>query len=179
MERSSSSTRSTINKLKASKKSYRERFSEHKEISIKLGAADKSVRKARQTLVENFDSWFAIATGEALFDGAKDVTNDDRLDEGEMFEKMEMERVMDEDPAAASITKKRLPPPRRKKNGMKTTNDGWRSFGNGEPCLMTVYLDDTDFTGISYNANYLKWMERARADVSIQSERCSVVSNYR
>ena len=29
---------------------------------------------------------------------------------------------------------------------------------------MTVYLDDTDFTGISYNANYLKWMERARAD---------------
>ena len=66
--------------------------------------------------------------------------------------------------AAAPITKKRLPPPRRKKNGMKTTNDGWRSFGNGEPCLMTVYLDDTDFTGISYNANYLKWMERARAD---------------
>ena len=29
---------------------------------------------------------------------------------------------------------------------------------------MTVYLDDTDFTGICYNSNYLKWMERARAN---------------
>ena len=108
-----------INKLKASKKSYRERFSEHKEISIKLGAADKSVRKARQTLVENFDSWFAIATGEALFDGAKDVTNDDRLDEGEMFEKMEMERVMDEDPESVAffMAQKQRSKSRRKDHG--------------------------------------------------------------
>ncbi len=62
--------------------------------------------------------------------------------------------------AKMEVTKKRLPPP-RKKNG---NNDGWCLFGNEKPCLMTVYLDDTDFTGISYNANYLKWMERARAD---------------
>lgn len=59
------------------------------------------------------------------------------------------------------VQKKRLPPPRKNKHNK---DDGWCSFGNGKPCLMTVYLDDTDFTGISYNANYLKWMERARAD---------------
>ena len=108
-----------INSLKQAKKSYRERFAEHKEISIKLGAADKAVRTARQTLVGNFESWFAVATGEALLDGAKDVTNDDRLDEGEMFEKMEMERVMDEDPESVAffMAQKQRSKSRRKDHG--------------------------------------------------------------
>eukprot|EP00940_MAST-03C_sp_MAST-3C-sp2_P002561 g2561.t1 len=30
---------------------------------------------------------------------------------------------------------------------------------------MTCYLDDTDFTGVCYYANYLRWMERARAEI--------------
>ena len=30
---------------------------------------------------------------------------------------------------------------------------------------MKCYLDDTDFTGVCYYANYLKWMERARAEI--------------
>ena len=69
--------------------------------------------------MDNFDSWFAVATGEALLDGAKDVTNDDRLDEGEMFEKMEMERVMDEDPESVAffMAQKQRSKSRRKDNG--------------------------------------------------------------
>ena len=66
--------------------------------------------------------------------------------------------------AAAAVPRKRLPPPRKKVGGGRAEDDSWRSFGDGLPWLMTVYLDDTDFTNISYNANYLKWMERARAD---------------
>ena len=108
-----------MNQLKATKKSYRDLFTEHKEISVKLGGADKAVRTARQTLVTQFDNWFAVATGEALLDGAKDVTNDDRLDEGEMFEKMEMERVMDEDPESVAffMAQKQRSKSRRKDHG--------------------------------------------------------------
>lgn len=64
--------------------------------------------------------------------------------------------------------RKRLPPPRRKNNnaGGGAAAQGWKVFGAevDSQCVMTVYLDDTDFTGICYNSNYLKWMERARAN---------------
>ena len=77
------------------------------------------MKTARQTLVANFDKWFAVVTGEALLDGAKDVTNDDRLDEGEMFEKMEMERIMDEDPESVAffMAQKQRSKSRRKDHG--------------------------------------------------------------
>ena len=103
----------------ATKKMYRNLFSEHKEISLKLSSADKAVKSSRQKLVTKFDNWFAVVTGEALLDGAKDVTNDDRLDEGEMFEKMEMERVMDEDPESFAFFKaqKQRSKSRRKDHG--------------------------------------------------------------
>ena len=86
---------------------------------MKLNSSDKAVRVARQSLVTNFDRWFAVATGEALLDGAKDLTNDDRLDEGEMFEKMEMERVMDEDPESVAffMAQKNLGKAKRKDHG--------------------------------------------------------------
>ena len=108
-----------MNQLKDAKRGYRERFAEHKEISMKLNSSDKAVRVARQSLVTNFDRWFAVATGEALLDGAKDLTNDDRLDEGEMFEKMEMERVMDEDPESVAffMAQKNLGKAKRKDHG--------------------------------------------------------------
>ncbi len=108
-----------LSELQRTKRAYRSLFSEHKDISIKLSAADRSVRSARTTLVDQFDRWFAVATGEALLDGAKDVTNDDRLDEGEMFEKMEMERVMDEDPESMAffMAQKQRSKSRRKDHG--------------------------------------------------------------
>jgi kinesin family protein 6/9 len=108
-----------LSELQQTKRAYRSLFSEHKDIAIKLSAADRSVRSARTTLVDQFDRWFAVATGEALLDGAKDVTNDDRLDEGEMFEKMEMERVMDEDPESVAffMAQKQRSKSRRKDHG--------------------------------------------------------------
>ena len=67
------------------------------------------------------------------------------------------------------VARKRLPPPRRNKvgpSGDGGTAGGWRLFGSAaaSQTVLTVYLDDTDFTGICYNSNYLKWMERARAN---------------
>ena len=59
-----------------------------------------------------------MATGEALR-WCKDVTNDDRLDEGEMFEKMEMERVMDEDPESVAFF---MAQKKRSKSSEKTTD---------------------------------------------------------
>eukprot|EP00946_MAST-07B_sp_MAST-7B-sp1_P005220 g5220.t1 len=108
-----------LSELQRTKRAYRSLFSEHKDIAIKLSAADRSVRAARTALVDQFDRWFAVATGEALLDGAKDVTNDDRLDEGEMFEKMEMERVMDEDPESVAffMAQKKRSKSRRKDHG--------------------------------------------------------------
>ena len=62
--------------------------------------------------------------------------------------------------------RRRLPPPRRKNKSASAAARGWKVFGAeaDAQCVMTVYLDDTDFTGICYNSNYLKWMERARAN---------------
>lgn len=84
-----------------------------------MSSSDKAVKTSRQKLVTKFDNWFAVVTGEALLDGAKDVTNDDRLDEGEMFEKMEMERVMDEDPESVAffMAQKNLGKAKRKDHG--------------------------------------------------------------
>ncbi len=70
------------------------------------------------------------------------------------------------------VARKRLPPPRRRNKGgadgaaVNGAADGWRLFGSAaaSQTVLTVYLDDTDFTGICYNSNYLKWMERARAN---------------
>jgi acyl-CoA thioester hydrolase len=30
---------------------------------------------------------------------------------------------------------------------------------------LRVYFEDTDFSGVAYHANYLRWMERARSDL--------------
>lgn len=69
--------------------------------------------------------------------------------------------------SAARKPRRRLPPPRKNKGAGRSLEDqGWKIFGSKQDsqCVMTVYLDDTDFTGICYNGNYLKWMERARAN---------------
>lgn len=62
--------------------------------------------------------------------------------------------------------KKQLPPPKPRK-----AQQQWQPFGTevsttgrSSQMIQTVYLDDTDFTGICYNSNYLVWMERARAN---------------
>ena len=36
--------------------------------------------------------------------------------------------------------------------------------GGGHILPIRVYFEDTDFTGLVYHANYLKWIERGRSD---------------
>ena len=101
------------------KRSYRSIFADYKDVAMRLSGADKAVQQARSNLVDAFDQWYAMATGETMLDAAKDVTNDDRLDEGEMFEKMEMERVMDDDPESVAffLAQKQRSKARRKDHG--------------------------------------------------------------
>jgi acyl-CoA thioester hydrolase len=51
-----------------------------------------------------------------------------------------------------------------------TTNDKWpdlagRLVAGGHVLPVRVYFEDTDFSGVVYHANYLKFMERARSDM--------------
>jgi acyl-CoA thioester hydrolase len=51
-----------------------------------------------------------------------------------------------------------------------TTNEKWpdlagRLGGGGHVLPVRVYFEDTDFSGVVYHANYLKFMERARSDM--------------
>ena len=62
---------------------------------------------------------------------------------------------------ATSTTKKRLPLPSSRR---KLPSDD-ASFLSNSSVWMKCYLDDTDFTGVCYYANYLKWCERARAEI--------------
>jgi acyl-CoA thioester hydrolase len=50
------------------------------------------------------------------------------------------------------------------------TSEKWpdlagRLVGGGHVLPVRVYFEDTDFSGVVYHANYLKFMERARSDM--------------
>eukprot|EP00949_MAST-11_sp_MAST-11-sp1_P004639 g4639.t1 len=83
------------------KRSYRAKFAGYKEQQLELSALDREVQATRSSLVDQFNRWFADATGESLLDSAN--VGDDRLDEGEMFDKMEIERVLEDDPESVAF----------------------------------------------------------------------------
>jgi acyl-CoA thioester hydrolase len=50
------------------------------------------------------------------------------------------------------------------------TNEKWpdlagRLVGGGHVLPVRIYFEDTDFSGVVYHANYLKFMERGRSDM--------------
>jgi len=42
---------------------------------------------------------------------------------------------------------------------------GGRFVGREHRLGVRVYFEDTDFSGVAYHANYLRWMERGRSDM--------------
>jgi acyl-CoA thioester hydrolase len=53
---------------------------------------------------------------------------------------------------------------------MMTRAEGWPDLGGrltprGHLLAVRIYFEDTDFTGMVYHANFLKFMERARSDM--------------
>jgi len=56
------------------------------------------------------------------------------------------------------------------KQGGRTLTDAWpdlagRLTPRGHLLAVRVYFEDTDFSGVVYHANFLKFMERARSDM--------------
>ena len=105
------------------KRNYRKNFNVLKELRINIEQLTRQVQAKRAELVRSFDEWYATATGEDLNEG-KDGKSDDRMDEGEMFEKMEIDRVMEEDPESVAffLAQKNLDKARRKDHGKTARN---------------------------------------------------------
>ena len=103
----------------AAKREYRANFAQLKQYRMDIDQYTREAAQMRGALVQNFNDWYATATGEDLEDPTKNTKNDDRMDEGEMFEKMEIDRVMEEDPDSVSffLAQKNLDKTRRKDHG--------------------------------------------------------------
>jgi kinesin family member 6/9 len=103
------------------KRDYRKNFNVLKSLRVDIEQLTRTVQSKRAELVSNFDAWYATATGEDLNEVSK---SDDRMDEGEMFEKMEIDRVMDEDPESVAffLAQKNLDKARRKDHGKTARN---------------------------------------------------------
>jgi kinesin family protein 6/9 len=103
----------------AAKREYRANFAQLKQYRMDIDQYTREAAQMRGVLVQNFNDWYATATGEDLEDPTKNTKNDDRMDEGEMFEKMEIDRVMEEDPDSVSffLAQKNLDKTRRKDHG--------------------------------------------------------------
>lgn len=101
------------------KREYRTKFARLKALRVDIEHYTQESAKIRAELMDEFNDWYASATGDDLDDPNKSKKNDDRMDEGEMFEKMEIDRVMEEDPDSVSyfLAQKKLDKTRRKDHG--------------------------------------------------------------
>lgn len=78
------------------KKQYRSLFEELKELRERKEASGEKVERLKVALIEDFESWHRRG-------GRKMDENDDKLDDGEQFDQMEMERVFSEDPESLAF----------------------------------------------------------------------------
>lgn len=86
-----SETYQLMQELSAAKKSYRARFDELRETRADIDRLSREMDSQRAQLLEEFEAWYSTAEGLVADD-------DDQLDDGEKFDKMEMERVVNDDP---------------------------------------------------------------------------------
>ncbi|RLN78492.1 hypothetical protein BBJ28_00006393 [Nothophytophthora sp. Chile5] len=89
------------------KRDYRSLFGDLKDAKAELEFAHRSVELLRRRLVREFEDWYeeeghahALSKGGGGFDAfaRPGFSKDDKLDDGEMFDQMEVERVRAQDP---------------------------------------------------------------------------------
>ena len=93
-----------MRQLSAAKKAYRARFQELREAKSSLAEAANNVDELKAQLLSEFEAWFGEtevdenALGETIASGGAAVDEGDVLDDGEAFDRMEMEKVASQDP---------------------------------------------------------------------------------
>jgi len=78
------------------KKNYKKLYAEFSALKKEMDGLKDESDRAKISLIEGFESWFAGGA-----DGKQannDVDEGDKLDDGEAFDQMEMERVVEQDP---------------------------------------------------------------------------------
>jgi kinesin family protein 6/9 len=90
-----------MKKEKEAKGAYRAGFGELKAAKAQLEGVQKEVTALKTELLEKFDRWHQ--SGSAQETPAPEVDPGDQLDDGEQFDKMEIERIIDQDPDSVAF----------------------------------------------------------------------------
>eukprot|EP01028_Stygiella_incarcerata_P008109 TRINITY_DN3446_c0_g1_i1.p1 TRINITY_DN3446_c0_g1~~TRINITY_DN3446_c0_g1_i1.p1 ORF type:complete len:836 (+),score=260.83 TRINITY_DN3446_c0_g1_i1:145-2508(+) len=104
-----------MNELKDARRGYREAYDILRETKKELEYMESAVIASKEKLVPAFEEWYssryreesALEGGETEDEGIQLDANGDVLDEGEKFERMEMDRILEEDPESGAFYKAR------------------------------------------------------------------------
>ncbi|KAJ3098779.1 Kinesin-like protein kif9 [Phlyctochytrium planicorne] len=89
---------SILEKLKGFKHQYKERFEELKQTRSEIGYCVKLVDQCRQKLMLEFDQWFEVLYGGQVSDLEAGGQHEDVMDIGERFDRLQIEKMSQEDP---------------------------------------------------------------------------------
>lgn len=88
-----------LEKLKVLKQQYRDGVEQLKQTRLDIGYCSKLVDQCRQKLMTDFEQWYEVAYGHQLNDiDAVSGQTDDVMDIGEKFDRLQLERMSQEDP---------------------------------------------------------------------------------
>lgn len=108
-----------IRKLKDLKKQYQSQFADRKTVSTEASYLKGLVEQSKMNLCNKFLEWYKNKYGEVGADGGGDGNEEDILDDGEKFDKMELEKLMQEDPDSVSFyNAKKATAAAKKKSGL-------------------------------------------------------------
>jgi len=100
-----------MTELKKRKTSYRDTFGKLRSAKVKVTDLQAAVQNNKERLLEEFDTWYVMAYGEEPKVAAKEENSGpvygpggDLLDPDEAFEKLEVERIMENDPKSFAFT---------------------------------------------------------------------------
>ena len=91
-----------LQKLKLAKQRYRTDFDKLKELRSSLEETSYELGEAKKSLVEEFEKWMSAPYG-ASFAMASQTNDDEDLDAGEAFERMQIGRIVATNPDSAAF----------------------------------------------------------------------------
>ena len=80
------------------KRAYRSAFQQLRASKAEMDGLLASVTTLKTTLVDGFERWHSEATGDGLEETVAPPVEEDKLDDGEQFEQMEVDRAVADDP---------------------------------------------------------------------------------
>jgi kinesin family protein 6/9 len=87
-----------INTMKPLKSAYREQYSALSEVRSEIEYCSRLVDQCRQRLMTEFEAWYVNSYGMSEVAGKMGTLDDDVIDIGEKFDRMQSERMSHEDP---------------------------------------------------------------------------------